>query len=398
MATRIAQVEFHLSWQSGLARHTDAYFAPTVNFWRDLLPPGLEALEQAAPGTRVSAPVRAGDSIPEAEKARIVQVRPEQFSGEYAPGQPVVPRQGRHYPIGMLSGLDGYYKGDMRPARCLEATDDHLVFDLNHPLASRPMTLAATLVGADERAGLDKGGRCQDWLETVAGGGPGMQGRDAGRPVDWFVDAPFARADEQPDSLFYAITRTLPHVDRVASGVIAERYAGLLVADGRVLDLMASVQSHLPDGMPLEVTGLGMNEEELAQNPRLSARVVHDLNAESRLPFEDASFDAVVCSLSVEYLVRPFEVFAEVARVLKPGGTFAVSFSNRWFPPKAIALWGQLHEFERPGLVLEYFLKDGLFSDLETFSLRGRWRPEDDAYADSMPFSDPVWLVWGRRA
>ncbi len=397
MATRIAQVEFRLSWQSGLARHSDVYHAPSVNFWRDLLPPGMESLEQAAPGAQVECAVEAGDSIPAAEKGRVVQIRPNQFNGEYAPGQRVAPRQGRYYPIGMLEGLDGYFRGDKRPARCLEVAGEQLTFDLNHPLATRPMRLAATLLGAEERAGLDKGGRCQDWLETVAGGGPGMQGRDAEWPADWFAGDPFARLDGQPDGVFYSITRTLPHVDAAASAAIADLYGGLLAPGARVLDLMSGCQSHLPELPDLQVTGLGMNAEELALNPRLNERLVHDLNAEPRLPFADAAFDAVVCSLSVEYLVRPFEVFVEVARVLRPGGLFAVSFSNRWFPPKAIALWGQLHEFERPALVLDYLLRDGLFGELETYSLRGRWRPEDDAYAGSQPFSDPFWAVWGRR-
>lgn len=45
------------------------------------------------------------------------------------------------------------------------------------------------------------------------------------------------------------------------------------------------------------------------------------------------------CSSSVEYLIHPIEVFSEVARVLKPGAPFVVTFSERWFPTKAIELW-----------------------------------------------------------
>jgi SAM-dependent methyltransferase len=78
---------------------------------------------------------------------------------------------------------------------------------------------------------------------------------------------------------------------------------------------------------------------------------------EPRLPFPDGTFDAVLCNVSVEYLVRPFQVFAEVARVLKTGGLFVQTFSNRWFPPKVVKIWPELHEFERLGLVLEYFLR-----------------------------------------
>jgi SAM-dependent methyltransferase len=115
------------------------------------------------------------------------------------------------------------------------------------------------------------------------------------------------------------------------------------------------------------------------------------------MPFPEAVFDAVLCTVSVEYLTRPFEVFAEVARVLRPGGVFAATFSNRWFPPKAIRLWTELHEFERLGLVLEYFRESGQYTKLESFSMRGLPRPEDDPYTGRIPHADPVYAVWGIR-
>ena len=74
-----------------------------------------------------------------------------------------------------------------------------------------------------------------------------------------------------------------------------------------------------------------------------------------------------------------------------------MTFSKRWFAPKAIRLWSELHEFERPGLVLEYFLHGGAFRDLHTLSLRGRPRPEDDKYCGQNPVSDPMFAVWGSR-
>ena len=124
---------------------------------------------------------------------------------------------------------------------------------------------------------------------------------------------------------------------------------------------------------------------------------MHDLNNQPRLPFDDASFDAVVCSVSVEYLVSPLEVFAEVGRVLKPGGRFIITFSDRWFPPKVIQLWTELHPFERMALVLEYFRHSGQFCDLATESWRGWPRPADDKYAARRLLADPVFAVWGAR-
>jgi SAM-dependent methyltransferase len=96
-------------------------------------------------------------------------------------------------------------------------------------------------------------------------------------------------------------------------------------------------------------------------------------------------------------MTRPFEVFEEVARILRPGGFFVVTFSNRWFPPKVVRIWQEMHEFERVGLVLEYFLRSGAYHHLKTYSIRGLPRPESDKYYPNIPVSDPVFAVWGQR-
>ncbi|MCO6412416.1 MAG: class I SAM-dependent methyltransferase, partial [Thiogranum sp.] len=211
-------------------------------------------------------------------------------------------------------------------------------------------------------------------------------------------DDAFARDDTSADSEFYRQPRLVSHIDTCASDVIGELYRQWIRGDSRVLDLMASWDSHLPDALAIaRLTGLGLNADELAHNKRLDDYVIQDLNRETRLPFDDGGFDAVICTVSIEYLVRPLEVFAEVARVLKPGGRFIVTFSNRWFPPKAIRIWQVLHDYERMGLVLEYFLDGGLFAELETWSLRGLPRPKDDKYADRLANADPVYAVCGTR-
>jgi SAM-dependent methyltransferase len=166
----------------------------------------------------------------------------------------------------------------------------------------------------------------------------------------------------------------------------------------RVLDLMTSWESHLPwQAGELDVVGLGMNQAELQANPQLCEFRLHDLNAVSELPFADSGFDAVVCSLSVEYLTAPLAVFRDVARVLKPGAPFVVSFSERFFPTKVIRLWQELHPFERLGLVIDYFRFAGGFENLHTESVRGYPRPQTDAYADRLSQSDAIYAVWGQR-
>jgi SAM-dependent methyltransferase len=165
----------------------------------------------------------------------------------------------------------------------------------------------------------------------------------------------------------------------------------------RVLDLMSSWQSHLPQKTRLaQCIGVGLNEKELRKNTQLNGDVVQDLNQNPSLPFESDYFDVAVCTVSIEYLIHPLAVFNEIARVLKPDGQFVITFSNRWFPTKAIKIWKEIHEFERMGLVLEYFIRSGRFKDLQTYSIRGLPRPREDRNYPDLRFSDPVYAVWGR--
>jgi SAM-dependent methyltransferase len=137
-----------------------------------------------------------------------------------------------------------------------------------------------------------------------------------------------------------------------------------------------------------------MNQTELDANPRLSERVVQDLNLNAVLLWPDAQFDVVLCTASIEYLLDPAAVLAQVWRVLKPGGVFVVTFSDRWFPTKAIQVWSELHPFERLGLVLA-LLRDAGFSGLHSETRRGLKRPEDDKYIENRLYSDPLFAAWG---
>ncbi len=127
----------------------------------------------------------------------------------------------------------------------------------------------------------------------------------------------FSRADESPDAIFYEMDRLVTHLDDAAIAAVGELYTELGL-EGDVLDLCASWVSHFPI-TPEHLVAIGMNVNELDANPALSEYLVHDLNADPVLPFPDASFDAVTCCASVDYLTRPIEVFGEVARVLRPG-------------------------------------------------------------------------------
>lgn len=193
----------------------------------------------------------------------------------------------------------------------------------------------------------------------------------------------FDRFDPTPDAAFYGPPRLLTHIDDGAIAAVGALYEELEVDRGRVLDLMSSWVSHFT-APPEELVVLGMNADELAANPAAHERVVHDLNAVPDLPFDAASFDHVVCCVSVDYLTRPLEVFAEVAQVLRPGGLFVCTFSNRCFPTKAVRGWlAARDDAERVRIVRRYFeLTEGFGP------------PSSDLRTDAHAPGDPLWAVW----
>ena len=166
----------------------------------------------------------------------------------------------------------------------------------------------------------------------------------------------FRRADEGDDAVFYSEPRLVKHIDEFACAALASYFQLTLPEDGNLLDLMSSWASHLPETPRYRrVTGLGMNQTELNENPQLTDRIVHNLAIDPKLPFEDASFDGCMITVSVQYLIHPITVFEEVARVLKPQSPCIVSFSNRCFPTKAVEIWQQLTSSGHAKLVGYYF-------------------------------------------
>lgn len=193
----------------------------------------------------------------------------------------------------------------------------------------------------------------------------------------------FRRVDERPDALFYDRPRACTHLDEPAARYVREVHDDLLPSSGHVLDLMAGVHSHLRNGA-WEVTGLGLNAEELDRNARVDHPVVHDLNRTEELPFDTATFDAAVCVASVQYMTRPSDTFASVARCLRPEAPFVVSFSNRMFPSKAVLAWRASDDAAHVRLVRSYFARTPGFGDAKV----RRFVP---------PSGDPVYVVWAYR-
>ena len=196
----------------------------------------------------------------------------------------------------------------------------------------------------------------------------------------------FQRIDESPDDDFYREPRLVTHIDDATIAALTQVYRELVPPGASVLDLMSSWVSHLPPDVDYaRVVGLGMNRVELAENPRLTSFLVHDLNRCPELPFADACFDAVLNAVSVQYLTKPVEVLAAVGRVLRPGGIHVVATSHRMFPTKAVAAWHSLGPGDRVRLIGAYF---ELASGFEAARLIDR----------SPRGADPLWVVVGRRS
>jgi Methylase involved in ubiquinone/menaquinone biosynthesis len=347
--------EFTLTWQSAVATHCDRLFVNNI-------PKASEHLVGAATIT-----------FP-----RI------QFNGQQRQ-LTLEPKVGRFYPHAYAWEALGCSRSDFRPFRVIATTPNTLTIDPNHPLTSYTPTVNAPANVAQE----------QDIMGLFMTNGSGMQAPYPGIAPDYYAIYPFTRKDDRTDTEYYSNPRLVTHLDKTAIAQVTALYGRLLQTGIHILDLMSSCVSHLPDTLDVQVTGLGMNQVELAANPRLQQYVVHDLNHAPLLPFADACFDAVICTVSVEYLTQPLEVMRELARVVKAGGIVIMTFSTRWFPNKVIDVWAEMHPFERQGLVLDYFVKTGRFIDLHTESVRGLPRPMDDPHRRETAVSDPIFSVWG---
>ncbi len=198
----------------------------------------------------------------------------------------------------------------------------------------------------------------------------------------------FARMDESPDEEFYEEPRLVTHIDDRAIAAVTQLYRETLPAGGAVLDLMSSWISHLPPEMAFrQVVGLGMNEPELRANPRLTAYTVQNLNDRPTLPYADGEFAAACICVSVDYLVKPIEVIRDIGRVVTPGGPLVITFSNRCFPTKAVAIWHHLTGEGHQQLVESYLTEAGNWEQVRSATPI----PEDAS-------GDPLYAVLGNRA
>jgi SAM-dependent methyltransferase len=194
--------------------------------------------------------------------------------------------------------------------------------------------------------------------------------------------AAFRRYDESADPLFYSQPRFVTHIDEPAVAAVTQLYRELFPPDGAILDLMSSWVSHLPPEIGYaKVVGVGLNRQELAANPRLDAYEVQDLNEHPLLEFDNGAFDGAAICVSIQYLTQPVVVLRDVARVLREGAPLVVTFSNRCFPTKAVAIWQSLGDAGHSQLVQQYLQSAGTWTDIEVLDRSPHPGETDPLYA-----------------
>jgi SAM-dependent methyltransferase len=216
--------------------------------------------------------------------------------------------------------------------------------------------------------------------------------KDPGFPEKFpFGEKEMGRYDESSDFIFYSQPRFVTHIDDAAIGALTKYYAREFPPAGdnvAILDVCSSWISHYPEGYKAgKISGLGMNEDELKRNPILTDYTVRDLNEDPSFPYEDNTFDVVTNTVSVDYLTKPLEVMKEVNRVLKPGGLAIMSFSNRCFPTKAVAIWTATGDLDHVWIVGSYYHFAGGFD-----------APSAEDISPNPGKTDPMFVVTARKS
>jgi SAM-dependent methyltransferase len=136
--------------------------------------------------------------------------------------------------------------------------------------------------------------------------------------------------------------------------------AVLVVACGTGVDTRVLADA-LPASVAITATDLVPGMVERAQRTGTSRAVTWDVADALTLPYDDGSFDAVVCQFGAMFFPAKVDAFAEAARVLRPGGRFELS------------LWDRIEAND--------------FGDAVAAAMREVFPADPPAFLDRMPYS-----------
>lgn len=389
--TKLTNIDLQLEWKSPTAFHADVLHLAKVDLSQDKLPAGFgEKITELAVGENFSKTLSAKDLLGEGFATdKVISFNSKFFDSQFK-SQNSPPIQYRFYPTAIAwQGLNAD-SSDYTPFRLISINEDTMVADRNHPLAKYYLTLTATKTLENE-VSLSKNRLSRDLGKLLTSRGPGMQASfEFGDPV-FFKQYPFQLRQQDNSQKVVNNTTAIHDPKSSVSLQVAKLYTRLLAKHSKVLDLMSHSESYLGDEFKAGlIVGLGNNEKALSDNKSLDTYSVQEMNSTTTLPYESDSFDDAICSFSIEQLTDPLAVLQEIARVVVSGGKFIITFSEQYSSSSAIPLWAQLHPFERMQLVLEYFRHHDLFSDLNTYSVRGLASKNEEKKAASQIFA-----VWG---
>lgn len=347
----IGAIEFTVRWEKDGISHEEWFLGRKINAVNDIFPRGMrEALEGKQAGESVTFTYEPRLCIPRFKENQVLTRPLDRLRPKTRWGHPIIPRAGRFYPMGHINGLRDIYPDTLTPFRLTDLTDDHFVADCNHPLANIPVTIKAKIQYLEPRE-TGTFGSLSHWREKTCDWGPGMQARMNSQPTDFFHPDFFDRIDTS-DTQF-----SPPEVDTRAMENIRAIHARHITPDMRVLDF----------SLPSPDTPEG-------------------------------TYDAAICTLSIEYLTDPIATLTTVAQHLAPGAPVLIIFSDAYTKNHVTQGWTDLHQFERMGLILEYLRQAGLDQNAETISIRNDWRRKDDPrFMETRGASDPVFVVCGHK-
>ena len=395
----ILEVDVGIEWRGIDCVFNDWLHISNLKLWRDFLPPELETeLNGLHRDDTIQHHFTAGELVPGWQSSQLQRIKRDQFKPPLKGLEPIEPTLGRFYPKDFFKNVPEIVEGNKFPCRITEINEDELLIDLNHPLASKAITLTLRIASI-KHASSEQGGRCNDIPAMICDHGPGLQDDLAQAETDFMHGKPFARINESDDADYYQTPRLTPYWDSLGLQQVSTYYRQLIPQGAHILDLMAGVHSPLQQAEKsrYSVSCAGLNLTELENNPVCSERIQLDVNSAETLPFADQQFDVVLIHAAIEYVTHPQQLMLEIGRVLKAEGKIIISFSNRSEGEKCISLWARAHEFERPGIVLSYLRSAGCFADFQSFSHRGHLRPENDELANRLLHSDPVYLITANR-